>query len=241
MPSVNKEEFLTQTWLRDMNADIVHAVAEVTEILHLADGHCLFNRGDKPLAFYGVVTGAVRFTRVNHAGKEMILDVAVPGAFFGEISILGDKRRGYDAQCSGDTQLLALRTDDFRMLFETYHDFRWLAVRKLCARINVYYDSFEDVFLLKLPARIAKRIVALARAQDAQHKGDLILDAGLSQENLASMLGITRQSLSKQLTEWRNMEWIDIQYGRIVIRNIEALQAISEERSDGNQATCRSS
>jgi CRP-like cAMP-binding protein len=229
MPSFNKFDFLASSWLKGLPDDIIQAAADAADTVQLQDGYCLFRRGDKPLAFYGVVAGAVRFIRVNDAGKEMILDVAGPGSFFGEISILGDKTRGYDARCSDGTRLLVLSADAFRALFETHAEFRWHAVRKLCSRINIYYDSLEDAFLLKLPARIAKRIVALARAQQVrQPGGELVLDAGLSQENLASMLGISRQSLSKQLLEWKEQQWIDIRYGRIVIFNLEALRAVSE-------------
>ena len=229
MPMFNRYDFLAETWLRGLPAEIIQAAADAADTVQLPDGHCLFRRGDIPLAFYGVVTGAVRFIRVNDAGREMILDVAAPGSYFGEISILGDKTRGYDAICSGGTRLIVLSAEAFRALFDTHAEFRWHAVKKLCSRINFYYDSFEDAFLLKLPARIAKRIVSLARAQQGrQGAGELVLDAGLSQENLASMLGISRQSLSKQLAEWKEHQWIDIRYGRIVIFNLEALQAISE-------------
>lgn len=233
MPIFDKFDFLARTWLKGLPDPIVQSAADAAEVLQSQDGHCLFNRGDKPVSFYGVITGAVRFIRVNDAGREMILDVAAPGSFFGEISILGDKTRGYDALCLGGTRLIAIPAEAFRSLFDTYPEFRWHAVRKLCSRINLYYDSFEDAFLLKLPARIAKRIVSLALAQQGQDQrkapdNGLVLDAGLSQENLASMLGISRQSLSKQLMEWKEHQWIDIRYGRIVIFHIEALQAISE-------------
>ena len=229
MPMFNRYDFLADTWLKGLPGEIIQAAADAADAVQLPDGHCLFRRGDSPVAFYGVVTGAVRFIRVNDAGREMILDVAAPGSFFGEISILGDKTRGYDAICSGGTRLIVLSAEAFRTLFDTHAEFRWHAVKKLCSRINFYYDSFEDALLLKLPARIAKRIVSLARAQQGrQGAGELVLDAGLSQENLASMLGISRQSLSKQLAEWKEHQWIDIRYGRIVIFNLEALQAISE-------------
>jgi len=229
MPSFNKFDFLASTWLKGLPDDIIRAAADAADTVQMQDDYRLFRRGDKPLAFYGVVAGAVRFVRVNDAGKEMILDVAGPGSFFGEISILGDKTRGYDALCSDGTRLLVLSADAFRTLFENHAEFRWHAVRKLCSRINIYYDSLEDAFLLKLPARIAKRIVALARAQQVrQPGGELVLDAGLSQENLASMLGISRQSLSKQLLEWKEQQWIDIRYGHIVIFNLEALREVSE-------------
>lgn len=234
MPFLDKFDFLAGSWLKGLPDVVIQAAADAADTVQLADGHCLFRRGDKPLAFYGVIAGAVRFIRVNDAGRAMILDVAAPGSFFGEISILGDKTRGYDALCSGGTRLIVLSADAFRALFEAHPEFRWHAVRKLCARINFYYDSFEDALLLKLPARIAKRIVTLACAQQRQQPaGELVLDAGLSQENLASMLGISRQSLSKQLTEWKEHQWIDIRYGRIVIFNLGALQAISEGGRNG--------
>jgi CRP/FNR family cyclic AMP-dependent transcriptional regulator len=226
LPPVNKEKFIEKTWLKGLSKETIKAAADLAAVLQFEDGYCLFRRGDKPLAFYMVMEGAVRFTRVNDVGKEMILDIATRGATFGEISIMGNKRRAYTAECTGETVLLAIGSDDLRSLFQTRQDLNWRIVEKLCDRINYYYDSFEDFLLRKTPARIAKRILALARQQDADN--ELILDAGLSQENLASMLGISRQSLSKQLLEWRDAGWIDIQYGRIIIRNTDALFGVIE-------------
>jgi CRP/FNR family cyclic AMP-dependent transcriptional regulator len=228
MPTFDKEDFIGRTWLKGLSREAVRAAADKAQLLYLDDGHCLFCRGDKPVAFYIVVTGVVRFSRANDMGKEMILSLASSGVSFGEISILGDKGRGYLAQCVGDTSLLALGRDDFRALFEVNHEIRWRAVQQLCNRIDGYYDSVEDFLLLRLPARIAKRIVSLARAQAVHDESNLVLDAGLSQENIASMLGVSRQTLSKQLQEWRDAGWIDIRYGCIVIRNIDALVAVSE-------------
>jgi CRP-like cAMP-binding protein len=229
----HKEKFLQRTWLKGLPPATVDAVAKLAYFQPWPDGHRLFSRGDKPLAYFGVTTGAVRFTRANHAGKEMILDVAAPGTFFGEISILGDKGRGYDAQCLGDTLLLTVNADDFHALFDRDQIFRRHVVKRMCARIDAYYDSFEDVLLLKLSARIAKRLLGLARAQQSLHGGSLVLDAGLSQENLASMFGISRQSLNKYLVEWKERDWIEVQYGRIAIRDMHALQAVSEEHESG--------
>lgn len=223
---MNKEKFIEKTWLKGLSKETIKAAADVAAVLNFEDGHCLFHRGDKPLAFYIVVEGAVRFTRVNDLGKEMILDIAAAGMTFGEISIMGNKRRAYTAECTGETVLLAIASKDFRVLFQTRQDLNLRLVEKLCDRINYYYDSLEDFLLRKTPARIAKRILALARRQDADNK--VILDAGLSQENLASMLGISRQSLSKQLLEWRDAGWIDIQYGRIIILNNDALLGVIE-------------
>jgi len=228
MPSFDKEKFIERTWLKGLSGESVRAAASVASLLHFGDGHRLFRRGDKPIAFYIVATGALRFTRENDSGKEMILNVAAAGAAFGEISIMGSKRRAYTAQCIGDTALLAIGCDEFRALFEAHQDLRWRVVENLSSRINQYYEFIDDFLLLKLPARIAKRIVALATARNVHNQTDMVLDAGLSQENLASMLGISRQSLSKQLLEWRDDGWIDVQYGRIIIRNFEMLKSISD-------------
>lgn len=228
VPCIDKEKFIGGTWLKSLSPETLQAVAKASAGQRYADGHCLFRRGDNPLAFYMVVEGAVRFTRVGSNGKEMILDIAVAGAAFGEISIFGNKPRGYTANCTGETTLLAIAAGDLRELFEQYHDFRWKMMERLCHRINHFYDSFEDYMLRKLRDRIAKRIVALARAQRMRNGGMLVLDAGLSQENLASMFGISRQSLSKQLQEWRDAGWIDIEYGRIIILDIDALNAVAQ-------------
>ena len=78
------------TWLKGQPDDIVEAAAKVAESVQLQDGYRLLHHGDKSLAFNGVVAGAERFIRVNDVEKEMISDVAAPGSFLGEISLLDD-------------------------------------------------------------------------------------------------------------------------------------------------------
>ena len=70
MPIFNKFDFLAGSWLKGLPDDVIQAAADAADTVQLADAHCLFRRGDKPLAFYGVVAGAVRFIRVNDAGKD---------------------------------------------------------------------------------------------------------------------------------------------------------------------------
>lgn len=226
IPLEEKQYRLRQTWLGGLSEETLGEVARAARTQRWPAHHCLFMRGDAPLAFYILVQGVVRFSRVATSGREMILDIAVPPATFGEISILGKKTRGYTALCTQDTVLLALPGEDVWRLFDDCPDFRHKVAVKLCDRINHYYDSLEDHLLRTLPGRIAKRLLALARGKN--DAGARALDAGLSQENLASMFGISRQSLSRQLQEWRDAGWIDIEYGRILIRDEQALRETAQ-------------
>lgn len=196
------------------------------ELLRLRPGEMLFRQGDRVPpgsgAFYALVKGRFKISSLREDGREAILVVLEAGNWFGEISLLDQLPRTHDATSLAEAQVLALPRSAFDELMKR-HAFSQAICRMLAARTRSLYGMVEDATLRSVRARVARRLLLLARG-DATRARDARPVVPVSQEALAMMLGITRQTLSKELKALVSGGAVVQGYGRIVIASIAALE-----------------
>jgi CRP/FNR family transcriptional regulator, cyclic AMP receptor protein len=189
------------------------------ELLRLRPGEMLFRQGDRVPpgkgAFYGLVMGSFKISSLREDGKEAILVVLEAGNWFGEISLIDLQPRTHDATAVGEAEVLALPRAAFDELMRR-HTFSQAICRMLAARTRSLYGMVEDATLRSTRARVARRLLLLARG-DATQAADTRAVVPVSQEAMAMMLGITRQTLSKELKLLAAHGAINLGYGRIEI------------------------
>lgn len=203
------------------------ALLAACERVQLAAGEMLFRQGDAVPpgqgAFYGVWSGGIKASSLREDGKEAILVVLEVGNWFGEISLIDGQPRTHDATAVGDTELLALPRPAFDRMMQR-PAFALAVCRLLAGRVRSLYGMVEDATLRSTRARVARRLLLLARG-DATQARDPRPMVPVSQEALAMMLGVSRQTLSKELQQLAREGAIELGYGRIVIASVERLQA----------------
>jgi CRP/FNR family transcriptional regulator, cyclic AMP receptor protein len=177
------------------------AMLAACELVRLRPGEMLFRQGDKVPpgkgAFYGLAAGSIKISTLREDGKEAILVVLESGNWFGEISLIDQQPRTHDATALGPAEVLALPRAAFDALMKR-DAFAQAICRMLAARTRSLYGMVEDATLRSTRARVARRLLLLARG-DATQASDARAVVPVSQEALAMMLGITRQTLSKEL------------------------------------------
>ena len=207
------------------------AMLAASEVLRLRPGEMLFRQGDKVApgqgAFYGLVKGAFKISSLREDGKEAILVVLEAGNWFGEISLIDGLPRTHDATALRDTEVLALPRAAFDAQMKK-PAFSHAVCRMLAARTRSLYGMVEDATLRSTRARIARRLALLARG-DATQSPNARQAVPVSQESLAMMLGISRQTLSKELRGLVEAGAIELGYGRIEIASAQALQAMGTD------------
>jgi CRP/FNR family transcriptional regulator, cyclic AMP receptor protein len=193
---------------------------------HFAAGEMLFRQGDAVPpgqgAFYGVLAGGIKASSLREDGKEAILAVLETGNWFGEISLIDGQARTHDATAAGDTEVLALARADFDRMMKR-PAFALAVCRLLAGRVRSLYGMVEDATLRSTRARVARRLLLLARG-DATQARDPRLEVPVSHEALAMMLGVSRQTLSKELHGLVREGAIELGYGRIAIASVERLE-----------------
>lgn len=196
--------------------------------VRLGPGEMLFQQGDKVPpgtgALYCLVKGRLKVSSLREDGKEAILAVLEAGSWFGELGLIDQQPRPHDGTALGPAELLALPRQAFDALMKN-SAFSEAMCRMLAARLRLVYGLVEDATLRSTAARVARRLLVLAR-NEVNGSAPSHVKLIVSQEALSMMLGISRQTLSKELRALSEDGAIKLGYGRIEIESLALLEAL---------------
>lgn len=189
-------------------------------------GTAIFEKDDAGSSMMVVLTGRVRIWNVSREGKEVTLRVIGPGEVFGEIALLDGKPRSANAEALEDTLLMVVERRHFLPFMMGHPGVLERLLVVLCDRLRSTSLDLEDQATLDMPARLARRLVRLARDYGrALPQGAVRIELKLSQNDLGNLIGTTRESVSKQLSAWRGDGIIGADGRYVIVTNMERLVA----------------
>ncbi|APW41129.1 Crp/Fnr family transcriptional regulator [Rhodoferax saidenbachensis] len=198
------------------------AMLAAADTLHLRPGEMLYRKGDTAGGFFGVLNGALKVSTLGEDGREGILSVMEAGNWFGETTLLDGLPRPHDVTAVQACTLLAIHPAAFERLMQRSAFSRAMAAL-LCSRVRALYGIVEDAMLRSTRTRVARRLLSLARG-DSTMAPQARASVAVSQEALAMMLGMTRQTLSKELKGLVRAGVLSLGYGRIDILSLAELE-----------------
>lgn len=187
----------------------------------------LFTRGDPGGQMIAVVSGRVRISLTGPDGHELILNVIEAGQLFGEIAMLDGRDRTADATIIEPTELLVIDRRDFLPFLKRHPEVSVRLLLTLCERMRTTTDQIEDIFLLPVDVRLAKKLLQIAAARGQSAAGGMRIGARLSQREIGGMLGVSRESINKHLAAWQKAGWVSIAGGAITLLNQAALARLA--------------
>lgn len=205
-----------------LDAGVQRQLLAVAHRRTLARGESLFHKGSSPDALFGVVAGSLRVSVVAPGGREAVIAMLEPGHWFGEVSLLVGRERVYDTCAVEPTEMAVVAAADFHRLVAAQPEVHMAFTRLVCLRLRQALAWIDDVILMPLPVRLAHRLLALD-AREGAGEGPVLL--GVSQEDLSFMLGVSRQSVNRQLKLWEEDGTLRVRY-----RGIELLDRARLER-----------
>ena len=212
----------TNPWFGALPLTERKAMLAVAETVPVRAGEMLYRKGDTTGGFFCVVQGAVKISTLGEDGREGILSVIEAGNWFGEATLIDGLPRPHDATAVLASTVLVIQPQAFKRLMQRSAFARAMAVL-MCGRVRVLYGMVEDAMLRSTRTRIARRLLTLARG-DATQASYARASVAVSQEALAMMLGITRQTLSKELKVLVRDGVLGLGYGRIEILSMAELE-----------------
>ena len=186
-------------------------------------------RGDPPEVWIACAKGAVRVSSTSVSGKLITLTYVEPGIWFGDVSIFDGERRTHDCYAHGDTTILNVARADFRKILSQHAEFYEALLRLQSRRIRQLYGLVEDLNTLPLRARLAKQLNHLVRSYGTPSLSDakaIRISLQLAQEELAQLLGASRQRVNQELKQMEREQVIRIEPGGLVVLDRDALVAI---------------
>ncbi len=185
-------------------------------------GEIVFSQGDPGDGLYGVVTGKIRISAGAADGREIFLNIMEPGDTFGEIALLDGGARTASATATAPSELVSIRREHFNGLLEREPGVALELLRICGERLRWTSGLVEDAALLDAPARLAKRLLSLGQLH-GEHTGNGIV-LRISQEELASFLGVSRQVVNQYLQDWKARAWVDLGRGVVIVRDEAAIR-----------------
>jgi CRP/FNR family transcriptional regulator, cyclic AMP receptor protein len=218
---------LANRWFASLNTSQQKALLDACRRLTLRDGQLFAAQGQslrkRRDGFGVVVNGLLKVSSTSLEGREAILSYVRPGQWFGDLSILDGMSRERDFLSAGASEILVIEPEAMQALLQDAQ-LAMQITRLLASRTRTLLSLVEGFTLRSSLARTARRLVLLAY-DDEPETGQHRFSLDVSQDALASMLGMTRQSVASQLRQLSERGAIEQAYGRVNISSMVALMA----------------
>lgn len=190
-------------------------------------GEVIFQKDDPGHALFIVEEGAVRIYLPGLQGADLTLALLGRGHFFGDLSLLDGAPRSASAAAAEDATLLVLDRSDFVQLIASRPRATLAVLAVVARRLRETDEMASDLAFMNVSGRLAKKLLELAAAHGAQRPDGVLLDVRLTQEEIANMIGVTRESVNRNLARLRRAGLIQREGRRLLIRDAEGLRQLS--------------
>jgi CRP-like cAMP-binding protein len=218
-------------WFSSLSPSLRHDILRCAYVKRFRDGDLITARGEPPEEWLACAKGAIRVSSTSISGKQITLTYVEPGIWFGDVSIFDGDRRTHDAYAHGDSTTLCVAKADFKKILAAHTELYEALLRLHARRIRQLYGLVEDLNTLPLRARLAKQLLHLVRSYGVPSLSDgseVRIGLQLAQEELAQLLGASRQRVNQELKSMEREDTIRIEPGGLVIRDRQALMRIAE-------------
>jgi CRP/FNR family cyclic AMP-dependent transcriptional regulator len=190
----------------------------------LSRGEHLFSEGDEGDSLYVVLDGKIKLTRAAADGRENLLSVLGPGDMFGELSLFDPGPRTSTASAVTDATLASLREDALLPWLTEHPQGSTHMLRALVQRLRRANDVIADLVFTDVPGRVAKNLLDLAERFGTQESDGLHVHHDLTQEELAQLVGASRETVNKALADFAARGWLQISARSVLITDPERLR-----------------
>ncbi len=197
----------------------------------LSDGEALFRIKEESHELYQVVTGKIKCNMYSHDGKEVVISTLFSGETFGEQGLVDELPRATNTYSVGTSVVKVLNKKHFSLLCKKHNEINAQLIIMFCHRMRKAFEINTDNLTLPLQQRLSRCIYRVVANQSSEPTNNKELQVTISHEELARMVGASRQSVSTELKQMERNNLICIQYGKILIKNIKQL---SKEYHDTN-------
>ncbi len=215
-------------WFSSLSHTLRSAILARAYVRRLNDGAMLAARGTQAEDWIGVAKGAVRVSSVSLSGKQVTLTYAEPGTWIGDAALFDGLPRTHDASAHGPTTLVVVRKGDFKELLSQHVELYDALLRLNCRRLRLMFNLIEDLSTRPLAARLARQLLLLAKSYGISQGEEIRIGLQLAQEDLAQLLGASRQRVNQELKELEREGVLRVEPTRLVVLSRDKLMAAAD-------------
>lgn len=202
------------------------ALAAATSTRRLAARESLYHKGDAASQVYVVVSGRLKVTSTAASGDEVVLNLLDAGEVVGELPLLVGGHRTATITALEATELVVLERREFLRFLREHPESTVTLLTEMAERVVRLSQYLEDTIFLGVGVRLAKRLLLLAEQFGEETDAGLVVSVKLSQGELASYVGTTRETVNKQIRAWSEAGVLAMESGRITILQRDELERL---------------
>jgi CRP-like cAMP-binding protein len=200
-----------------------HELRQSMVALKLNKGQVLFKEGQDGDRLFVVVHGKIKLGTTSADGRENLLSILGPGEMFGELSLFDPEPRTSTATAVTDAKLVSLAHEAVIGLVTTNPQTSLELLRRLAQRLRKSNEILADLVFADVPGRVAKAIMDLGERFGVQKEDGLHVNHDLTQEELAQLVGASRETVNKALADFAARGWVKLEPRAVLVTDVERI------------------
>lgn len=189
----------------------------------VSKGDTIFTEGEPGDRMYLVADGKVKLGQTSKDGRESLLAILGPGEMFGELSLFDPGMRTSSATALTDCTLLSLGHDQLKPWLTGRPELAAALLQALARRLRRTNEAMGDLVFSDVPGRVAKALMDLGEKFGEVLPDGLLVSHDLTQEELAQLVGASRETVNKALADFAQRGWIRLESRQVLILDVERL------------------
>jgi CRP-like cAMP-binding protein len=189
----------------------------------IAKGSILFKEGDEGEHLYVIVDGKLKLGTSSGDGRENLLSILGPGEMFGELSLFDPGPRTSTATAVTDAKLLSLGHEKVIPWLKQNPEVSLQLLTRLSQRLRRTNEAVGDLVFSDVPGRVAKALIDLGDRFGKTTPEGLLVNHDLTQEELAQLVGASRETVNKALADFAGRGWLKLDGRSVLITDVERL------------------
>jgi CRP-like cAMP-binding protein len=208
----------------ELDDEAASTLAAAMGTIKVNKGDVLFHEGDTEDRLYVVVSGKIKLGRSGSAGRENLLAVLGPGQMFGELSVFDPGPRSSTATAVTPCELRVLEHDELTQWLTGRPEVARGLLGQLASRLRRANENAADLVFSDVPGRVAKALLDLAKRFGEQRDEGIHVHHDLTQEELAQLVGASRETVNKALADFAARGWIRLEPRSVTLIDVERVE-----------------
>lgn len=191
--------------------------------ISLRRGEVLFVEGDEGDRLYIITEGKIKLGHSSEDGRESLLAILGPGEMIGELTLFDPGKRSTTATAVSPASMLCLDHSDLVQILDTNPEVAKHLLRALAQRLRRTNESLSDLVFSDVPGRVAKALLDLAERFGTPSDDGTHVPHDLTQEELAQLVGASRETVNKSLADFVSRGWIRLEGRAVTLLDVDRL------------------
>jgi len=215
-------------WFCGLSSEVLKLLSSASHLSTYPGGAVLFVEGQTPRGAFVLCSGKAKLSTTSRDGKVLILKIAEAGEVLGLSAVIAGEPFELTAETAGPCQINFVEREALVRLIEKNGEFGLHASQALSREFQSAYRDIHDLVLARSSAgKLARLLLSWTPIREQFEPPEIRVRASLTHEEMAQMIGSSRETVTRLLSDLKKKEFIRLDGSTLVIRNRTALEALA--------------